>query len=72
MAGAGYADILEYLVVNLSEQIHIEIIRMEDVGVLAEANRLEPTADLTHIASASSSAFASLRSRVSNPSVNHP
>ena len=41
MAGAGYADILEYLVVNLSEQIHIEIIRMEDVGVLAEANRLE-------------------------------
>ena len=61
MAGVRYADILEYLVVNLPEQIDVEIVRFKDIAILREPNRFEPLADVAHVASCSSSDFASLQ-----------
>ena len=72
MACARYANILQHLVVDLPEQIDVDVVGLESVGILGEINRLQPFADLAHIASCSSNAFASFRSRVSNPSVNQP
>ena len=72
VACARYANIFQHLVVNLTEQIDVEIVSHESIGILGEINRLQPFADLAHISSCSSSAFASFRSRVSNPSVNQP
>ena len=71
MTGARYADILQNSVIELSEQINVDIVRMKCVGILSEANRFQPLAHAAHIASCSSSALASFRSSVSKPSVNH-
>ena len=72
MACARHTDILQQLVVNLTKQINVKIVGLKGIGVLSEADGIQPFADLTHVASCSKSVFASFRSRVSNPSVNHP
>src|SRR5262249_51905561 len=72
MTCARHTDVLQQLVVNLPKQINVKIVGLEGISILAEANRFQPFAHLAHTASCSSSAFASFRSRVSNPSVNHP
>ena len=72
MACAQHTDILQQLVVNLPEQINVKIVALEGISVLGEANDIQPFADLTHVVSCSKSALASFKSRVSNPSVNHP
>src|SRR5215472_1782432 len=72
MACARYANILQQLIVNLSEQINIDVVGLEGVGILAKAVRLQPFPDLAHALSCSSSAFASFRSSVSKPSLNRP
>jgi hypothetical protein len=46
-------DILEYLVVNLPEQIDVEIVPFKDIAILREPNRFEPLADVAHVASCS-------------------
>jgi hypothetical protein len=61
MACARHTDILQQLVVNLTEQINVKIVGLK--------GGIQPFADLTHVASCSSNAFASFRSRVPNPSV---
>src|SRR6516164_5125064 len=72
MACARHTDILQQLVVNLPKQINVKIVGLEGIGVLSEADDIQPFADLTHVTSCSKSALASFRSRVSNPSVNQP
>ena len=72
MACARHTDVLQQLVVNLPKQINVKIVGLKGIGVLSEADGLQPFADLTHVASCSKSVFASFRSRVSKPSVNHP
>ena len=72
MACARYTNILQQLIVNLSEQINVDVVGLEGVGILAKAVRLQPFPDLAHALSCSSSALASVRSSVSKPSVNQP
>src|SRR5262249_29751646 len=72
IACARHTDILQQLVVNLPKQINIKIVGLEGIGVLSEADGIQPFADLTHVASCSKSALASFRSSVSWPSVNQP
>src|SRR5215469_8506562 len=60
------------LIVNLSEEINVDVIDLEGVGILAKADRLQPFPDLAHALSCSSSALASSRSSVSKPSLNQP
>src|SRR5215469_4084906 len=55
-----------------AEQIHVDVVGLEGLGVLAKPDRLQPFADLAHALSCSSNALASLKSSVSKPSVNHP
>ena len=40
MTRAGYADVLERLIVDLPEQIHVDVVRLERVGILREADCL--------------------------------
>jgi hypothetical protein len=70
MAGTGNADVLQSLIIDLLEQIHVDVIVLEDLGVLAKTDRLQPTADLAHALSCSNSVLASFKSSVSKPSVN--
>src|SRR6516162_7312427 len=72
MACARYTDIFQQLIVYLRQQINVDVICLKGIGILGETDRLQPFADLAHVASCSSNAFASFRSRVSNPSVNQP
>jgi hypothetical protein len=72
MTRAGDADVLERLIVDLPEQIHVDIVCYERVGILREADCLQPVADPVHGASCSKSALAAMRSAVSKPSVNQP
>ena len=44
MTGARYADILQHLVVDLPEQIDVDVVGLEGVRVLGEANRFQPLA----------------------------
>ena len=44
MACARYANIFQHLVVNLPEQIDVEIVGLESIGILGEINRLQPFA----------------------------
>ena len=70
VAGARYADVLQRLVIDIPEQVHLDIGCLEGVGVLPEADARQPRPDVAHDASSSSSAFASSRSGLSKPSVN--
>jgi hypothetical protein len=72
MAGARDTDVLQHLVIDLLEQIHLDVIGLEGIGILAKADRLQPFSDLAHALSCSSSALASFKSNVSKPSVNQP
>ena len=72
MAGTRYANVLQRLIVELSEQISLNIVGLKCLGILSQTNRFEPFANFAHAASCSNRAFASFRSRVSKPSVNHP
>ena len=70
MTCARHANVLQQLVVETDQQILINVICFESVGVLAETNCLKPIPHRAHATSSSSSALASLRSFVANPSVN--
>jgi hypothetical protein len=72
MAGARYAHVLQHLVVHLPEQIEIDVVGLEGVGILGKTNCFQPLVDRAHIASCSSNPLASFRSSVSKPSVNQP
>ena len=72
MTCARHANVLQQLVVQTDQQIRINVIFFERIGVLAEADSLQPIPYGAHAASSSSSASASFRSLVSNPSVNQP
>lgn len=58
------------LVIDLAEQVHTDFIGIEGIGIWANADLLQPFADLAHALSCSSSDLASFKSSVSNPSVN--
>jgi hypothetical protein len=70
MTGARDADVLKHLVIDLLEQIHVDVVGLEGIGILAKTNRLQPCPDLAHALSCSSSVLASFKSSVSKPSVN--
>jgi hypothetical protein len=72
MAGACHADLLQRLVVNLLEQIRVNVVGCERLGILAEADPLQPSSHFAHAVSCSSSALACFKSSVSKPSVNQP
>jgi hypothetical protein len=57
-------------IVDLAEQANIDVVCLERARVLSESDAIQPRAYLAHDASRSSKALASLRSSVSNPSVN--
>ena len=63
-------NIFQRLIVHLFEQVHINVVGLEGVGILGEADSLQPIPDRAHTASCSNNAFASCRTGVSNPSVN--
>jgi hypothetical protein len=71
------ADVLEVLIGQMAEYRDVDLILNEALCVLHEAKFLQPIGNWlwrrrTHAANSSSSALASFRSLVSNPSVNHP
>ena len=70
----GQAEILEMLLGQFKQRFAIDLVLFERIGEASEAVRLEPRANVPHLAhrSSSSSALASLRSGVSKPSVNQP
>ena len=70
MAGARYADVLQQLIIEPGEQIRVDVIGFEGVGILAETDCLQPIPNRAQAESSSSSAFASCRTGVSKPSVN--
>jgi hypothetical protein len=70
MTGARDTDVLQRLVIDLLEKIHVDVVRLEGVGILAKTDRLQPFSDLAHAFSCSSSDLASFKSSVSKPSVN--
>ena len=72
MAGARHADVLQHLVIDTVQQVHLDVVGLEGVGILAEANSSQPRPDVAHDVNSSSSAFASCKSLVSKPSVNQP
>jgi hypothetical protein len=51
MASGRDADVLQHLVIDLPEQLHIDFIGLEGIGILAEADSLQPIADLAHAVS---------------------
>ena len=72
MTSARDTDILQRLVIDVLEQIHVDVVSLEGVGILGKTDRLQPFSDLAHALSCSSSALASFKSSVSKPSVNQP
>jgi hypothetical protein len=72
MAGARYADVLQQLILDLWDQFGVDVVGVERVGILAETDRLQSISHRAHAANSSSSALASLRTRVPKPSVNQP
>jgi hypothetical protein len=72
MTSARDTDILQRLVIDVLEQIHVDVVDLEGIAVLAKADRLQLVPDLAHALSCSSSALASFKSSVSKPSVNQP
>jgi hypothetical protein len=72
MTGARDTDVLQRLVIDLLEKLHVDVVGLEGVGILAEPDDLQPFPDLAHALSCSSSALASFKSSVSKPSVNQP
>jgi hypothetical protein len=71
MTCARNADVFEHLLVELLEHVQSAVVGLEGVGILVEAERLQPLSNLAHVVSSSRSALASLGSGVSKPSVNH-
>lgn len=65
-------EILQHLIIDLPEQGHVDVLGLEGIGILHEADCFEPSSDMAHPTSCSSSAFASLRIGVSRPCVNQP
>src|SRR6516164_4814201 len=72
MARTRHANVFQHLIIDLGEQVSVNVVGLEGVGILGETDLLEPTPYSAHAASSSSSAFASFRSGVSKPSVNQP
>ena len=72
MAGTRRANVFQHLIIDLGEQVSVNVVGFEGVGILGETDLLEPIPYCTHAASSSRSAFASFRSCVSKPSVNQP
>jgi hypothetical protein len=70
VAGTGHADVLQHLVIDAVQQVHLDVVCLKGVGILAEANSGQPGPDIAHGVSSSSSAFASFKSGASKPSVN--
>jgi hypothetical protein len=40
--GTHYADVLHHLVINIVQQIHLDVVCLEGVGILAEADSSQP------------------------------
>ena len=72
MACARHANVFQHLIIDLGEQVSVNVVGFEGVGILGETDLFEPIPYCAHAASSSRSAFASLRSWVSKPSVNQP
>jgi hypothetical protein len=68
----GYPNILQQLIIDLGEQVSVDVVGFEGVGILAETDCLQPIPRRPHAASSPSSAFASCRTGVAKPSVNQP
>jgi hypothetical protein len=70
-------EFLQVCVCEIRQDGKGNLVLNEALSVLPETELLQPLGDrlrrqCTHAANSSSNAFASFRSRVSNPSVNHP
>ena len=72
MACARHANVFQHLIIDLGEQVSVNVVGFEGVGILGETDLLEPIPYCAHAASSSMSAFASFRLAVSKPSVNEP
>jgi hypothetical protein len=53
MTGARNTGVLKHLVIDLLEQIHVDVVGLEGVGVLAKTDPLQPFSDLAHALSCS-------------------
>jgi len=72
MTCARHANVFQHLIIDLGEQVSVNVVGFEGVGILGKTDLLEPISYCAHAASSSRSAFASFRSAVSKPSVNQP
>jgi hypothetical protein len=70
MARARHPNVLQRLIIDLREQVHVDVVGLEGIGVLREADCLKPSSDIAHAESCSSSNLAPWRTGVSKPSVN--
>jgi hypothetical protein len=72
MTCRGYTNVVENLIMDLPQQLHVNFADLDGIAVSAKTNRLEPLAYLAHGLSCSSSVLAFFKSSVSKPSVNQP
>ena len=72
MACARHANVFQQLIIDLGEQVSVNVVGFEGVGILGETDLLKLIPYCAHAASSSSSALASFRSAESKPSVNQP
>jgi hypothetical protein len=70
MACARHANVFQHLIIDLGEQVSVNVVGFEGVGILGKTDLLEPIPYCAYAASSSMSALASFRSAVSKPSVN--
>jgi hypothetical protein len=48
MTSTRHANIFERLIIELSEQIHLDVVGLKGVGILSEADCRQPGSDLIH------------------------
>jgi hypothetical protein len=70
MPSARHAKVHQSLMIDLPEEVHVDVVGLEGVGILVKADRLKLFPDLAHALSCSNSDLASFKSDVSKPSVN--
>jgi hypothetical protein len=58
MAGTRYPDVFQQLIVDPGEQLHVDVVGLEGVGILTETDRFQPIPYCAHAAGSSCSRAA--------------
>jgi hypothetical protein len=61
MACARHSNVLQYLVIDLSEQVHVDVVALEGIRILRKADCLKPGSDIAQAATRSRQCTSSHR-----------